>query len=336
MDKSIDPRDHQNVSHFHLNRDDYNRIASSNRSIDSNYDDTSNRHEMVMLAEAAQDDLNNRVHDHSLNSQLQNALRIQSVQYQHSNHNNTMDMEQYSHPIHLLNHQTSQSLQFMNHHMMDENNVTLSNNYLIANEHVPSPALQLLQQTHQNQFLHSQTLMAAAFRQESLEIINAHHQQMQQDIELLSYPHSHHSSLYGNGISPTTANASAGNLNLNQSLQQSETHNHPQFGDLGLYDENNPSSAIDRLLGSKSVISSARPALDQYRTEIAFRIERERNRLETEVKREQSRAERAKILDALQLQKDQVLLQFVQEHFEARTNLLMKAQFIAARIADLL
>lgn len=84
------------------------------------------------------------------------------------------------------------------------------------------------------------------------------------------------------------------------------------------------------------LINPIRPSLDQYRTEIAFRIERERNRMETEISHEKSRSERAKFLDALQVQKDQILLQFIQEHLEARAVLLRNAQFIASKISDIL
>jgi hypothetical protein len=81
-------------------------------------------------------------------------------------------------------------------------------------------------------------------------------------------------------------------------------------------------------------LMNLRPSLDQYRTEIAFRLERERNRLETEVKHERSRNERAKYLDSLQLQKDQILLQFIQEHLDARAYVLRNIQYIAAKVAD--
>lgn len=81
-------------------------------------------------------------------------------------------------------------------------------------------------------------------------------------------------------------------------------------------------------------LMNLRPSLDQYRTEIAFRLERERNRLETEIKHEKSRNERVKYLDSLQIQKDQILLQFIQEHLDARAYVLRNVQYIAAKIAD--
>lgn len=76
--------------------------------------------------------------------------------------------------------------------------------------------------------------------------------------------------------------------------------------------------------------------LSQHQLEdISTILDYERSYMDAIIEIEKERAERKKLLDSLQIQKDQVFLQFVQEHLDARTNMIRTAQIIAAKLAAL-
>lgn len=82
------------------------------------------------------------------------------------------------------------------------------------------------------------------------------------------------------------------------------------------------------------VVIPLRPSKDQIRARVALKLEKDKQRVEANMENEYARADRAKVLDSLQIKKDQILLQFVQEHMDARSNLLRNIQFIATKMLN--
>lgn len=82
------------------------------------------------------------------------------------------------------------------------------------------------------------------------------------------------------------------------------------------------------------MVGGSKRSSEQFRTEVAFRLERERNRLEGEVKMLRLKQDRGKVFDNMQMRKDQVLLQLVQDNLETRAHLLRSLQFVLAKLVD--
>lgn len=80
-------------------------------------------------------------------------------------------------------------------------------------------------------------------------------------------------------------------------------------------------------------LSAQGRSLEQYRSEIAIRIERERLRLEAELQSERARLERRRAMDSAMIQKDEILIQFCANQFEVAQILIRNTQVLVEKLA---